>query len=171
MYRYIKKPTLAENQKISWIRSRTGGRNNSKPISPRTTPNPARPIVCKRKYGCLGMRNTPTKAISPRRRKVIPASSENTKSHVPPLNRCGNGRSHPPSHSVTAMDETAIIAEYSARKNNDQRKPLYSVWNPAVNSDSASGRSKGARLVSATMETAKIKNAMNPNGKNLKMNQ
>jgi len=25
------------------------------------------------------------------------------------------------------MDETAIIAEYSARKNRDQRKPLYSV--------------------------------------------
>ena len=68
----------------------------------------------------------------------------------------GNGRNHPPSHSVTAIDETAIIAEYSARKNNDQRKPLYSVWNPAVNSDSASGRSKGARLVSATMAMAKM---------------
>jgi hypothetical protein len=72
---------------------------------------------------------------------------------------------------VTAIDETAIIAEYSARKNSDQRKPLYSVWKPAVSSDSASGRSNGARLVSATMATAKMKNAINPSGKNLKMNQ
>ena len=82
----------------------------------------------------------------------------------------GNGRIHPPSHSVTAIDDTAIIAEYSARKNNDQRKPLYSVWNPAVSSDSASGKSNGARLVSATIATAKMKNAISPSGKNLKMN-
>ena len=63
-----------------------------------------------------------------------------------------------------------FMAEYSARKNKDQRNPLYSVWNPAVNSDSASGKSKGARLVSATMATAKIANAISPSGKNLKMN-
>ncbi len=87
------------------------------------------------------------------------------------MSQCGNGRIHPPSQSVTAIDETAIIAEYSARKNNDQRKPEYSVWNPAVSSDSASGKSNGARLVSATMATAKTKNAISPSGKNLKMNQ
>src|SRR5215470_16912446 len=97
--------------------------------------------------------------------------SENTSSAVAPCSKFGNGRNHPPSHNVTAIDDTAIIAEYSARKNNDQRKPLYSVWNPAVSSDSASGRSKGARFVSATMATAKMKNATKPNGKNLKMNQ
>ena len=74
-----------------------------------------------------------------------------------PLSRFGNGRSHPPSHSVTAIDDTAIIAEYSARKNKDHRKPLYSVWNPAVNSDSASGKSNGARFVSATIAMAKMR--------------
>src|SRR5579864_1346327 len=100
----------------------------------------------------------------------MPGKSEKTRSQVDPASALGNGRSHPPSHSVTAIDETAIMAEYSARKNKDQRKPLYSVWKPAVNSDSASGRSKGARLVSATMAIAKIKNPTSPSGKNLKMN-
>src|ERR1700688_861545 len=99
----------------------------------------------------------------------MPGKNEKIESQVDPP-KFGNGRSHPPSHNVTAIDETAIMAEYSARKNNDQRKPLYSVWNPAVNSDSASARSKGARFVSATMATAKIKNAISPRGKNLKMN-
>src|SRR5438874_7408591 len=102
---------------------------------------------------------------------VTPGNSENTKSHVSPVSQCGNGRIHPPSQSVTAIDETAIIAEYSARKNNDQRKPEYSVWNPAVSSDSASGKSNGARLVSATIATANTKKAISPSGKNLKMNQ
>ena len=39
---------------------------------------------------------------------------------------------------------------YSARKNSANRMPLYSVWNPPVSSCSASGRSNGARLVSAS---------------------
>ena len=38
---------------------------------------------------------------------------------------------------------------YSARKNSANRMPLYSVWKPPVSSCSASGRSNGARLVSA----------------------
>src|SRR5581483_1144872 len=105
-----------------------------------------------------------------RKRNVSPGNNENTRSHVGPLNAFGNGLSHPPTHNVTAIDETAIIAEYSARKNKDQRKPLYSVWNPAVNSDSASGRSNGARLVSATIAIAKITNAISPSGKNLNRN-
>src|SRR5581483_9526610 len=56
-------------------------------------------------------------------------------------------------------------------RDRDQRKPLYSVWKPATSSDSASGRSKGARLVSATMATAKMKKATRCSGKNLKRNQ
>src|SRR5215510_12171534 len=99
-----------------------------------------------RKYGCFGILTVLKNAIPARNRNVSPGNSENTKSHGSPLSECGNGRSHPPSQSVTAIDETAIIAEYSARKNSDHRKPLYSVWNPAVNSDSASGRSNGARF-------------------------
>src|ERR1700691_5208075 len=103
-------------------------------------------------------------------RKVIPGKSEKTRSQVGPVRALGNGRSHPPSQRVTAMEETAIMAEYSARKNKDQRKPLYSVWKPAVSSDSASARSNGARLVSDTIATAKMKKAIRPSGKNLKMN-
>src|ERR1017187_9496384 len=123
-----------------------------------------------RKRGCLGMRTTLKKHIAARNRNAAPGNREKILSQVPPLGQFGNGRSHPPSHSVTAMEETAIMAEYSARKNNDQRKPLYSVWKPAVNSDSASARSKGARLVSATMAPAQMKKATSPSGKNLKMN-
>src|SRR6266581_3302246 len=108
--------------------------------------------------------------MAARSRNVTAGKNEKIESHLGPLNQLGNGRNHPPSHSVTAIDDTAIIAEYSARKNKDQRNPLYSVWNPAVNSDSASGKSKGARLVSATIATAKMKNPIRPRGKNLKMN-
>src|SRR5437016_7791025 len=108
--------------------------------------------------------------MAARNRNVNPGIKEKTRSHVSPLSPLGNGRIHPPSHNVTAIEETAIMAEYSARKKSDHRKPLYSVWNPAVSSDSASGKSNGARFVSATIATAKMKNAINPKGKNLKMN-
>src|SRR6201997_4427692 len=97
--------------------------------------------------------------------------NEKARSQVEPLRAFGNGLIHPPTQRVTAIELTAIIAEYSARKNKDQRKPLYSVWNPAVSSDSASGRSNGARFVSATMAMAKMANAISPSGKNLKINQ
>src|SRR5450755_4900229 len=116
------------------------------------------------------MRAVLKKQIAAKKRKVIPGTRPKARFHVDPLSRFGNGCSHPPSQSVTAIEETAIMAEYSAKKNKDQRKPLYSVWNPAVNSDSASGRSKGARLVSATMAMAKMTNPISPSGKNLKMN-
>src|SRR5271167_670954 len=117
------------------------------------------------------MRIVPRKHIAAKTKNVSAGRKEKARSHVGPPSRFGKGRIHPPSHSVTAIDETASIAAYSARKNSDQRKPLYSVWKPATSSDSASGRSNGARLVSATIAMAKIANARNPSGKNLKMNQ
>src|SRR5580704_13862144 len=117
------------------------------------------------------MRAVLKKQMAAKSRNVIPGNREKTKTQVSPCSRLGNGRSHPPSQRVTAIDETAIMAEYSARKNSDQRNPLYSVWNPAVSSDSASGRSNGARLVSATIATAKMKKAIRPSGKNLNANQ
>src|ERR1051326_2457072 len=64
----------------------------------------------------------------------------------------GKGRSQPPQNSVTAIAATVSMLAYSARKNRENRKPLYSVWKPATSSDSASGRSNGARLVSAVAE-------------------
>src|SRR5437764_13075399 len=73
----------------------------------------------------------------------------------------GKGRSQPPQKSVTAIADTVIMLAYSARKNRENRKPLYSVWNRATSSDSASGKSNGARLVSATPH---IKKSMKPIG-------
>src|SRR5213593_2070545 len=84
------------------------------------------------------MRTTPTNAIAARARDVNPGNNAKTKSQVDPLSQFSNGRIHPPSQSVTAIDETAIMAAYSVSMKSDQRKPLYSVWYPAVNSDSAS---------------------------------
>src|SRR5215510_841261 len=73
----------------------------------------------------------------------------------------GNGRSQPPQKRVTAIAATVNMLAYSARKNSENLKPLYSVWNPATSSDSASGKSNGARFVSATPH---MKNRMKPIG-------
>ena len=51
-----------------------------------------------------------------------------------------------------------IIEPYSARKNNANPILAYSTLKPETSSDSASGRSKGARLVSAKIEINHIKN-------------
>lgn len=45
-----------------------------------------------------------------------------------------------------------MIFAYSARKNKANGPPAYSTLNPETNSDSPSVRSKGARLVSASVE-------------------
>src|SRR5271167_2462905 len=117
------------------------------------------------------MRRAPSRHIPASTNSDRAGTNENARFQAEPLNQLGNGRIHPPSQSVTAIDETASIAAYSARKNSDHRNPLYSVWKPATSSDSASGRSNGARLVSATMAIANTPKAMSPSGKNLKMNQ
>src|SRR6202012_3651112 len=54
------------------------------------------------------------------------------------------------------MAHTIKMLTYSARKNKANFIPEYSVWNPAVSSDSASARSKGARLVSAVTAMMKM---------------
>ena len=70
------------------------------------------------------------------------------------------------------MHDTRIMFAYSAMKKNANRMPLYSVKNPATSSLSASGRSKGSRLVSATEAIRKITKAMNcGNGTGSKANQ
>jgi hypothetical protein len=51
-----------------------------------------------------------------------------------------------------------IIEPYSARKNKANPILAYSTLNPDTSSDSASGRSNGARLVSAKIEINHIKN-------------
>jgi NADH-quinone oxidoreductase subunit H len=49
------------------------------------------------------------------------------------------------------LAEYVNMFTYSARKNSANFNELYSVWKPPTSSPSASGRSKGARLVSPTM--------------------
>lgn len=44
------------------------------------------------------------------------------------------------------------IFEYSAKKNRAKEPPAYSMLKPETSSDSPSVRSKGARLVSASVE-------------------
>ena len=83
-----------------------------------------------------------------------------------PVNQCSDsgpckiskGACHPPKNNTVATHDTKIMLPYSAKKKNANRMPLYSVKNPATNSLSASGKSNGVRLVSATeeiMNTAK----------------
>jgi hypothetical protein len=64
----------------------------------------------------------------------------------------------PPKKIRTVKTLIAIIEPYSAKKN--KAKPIleYSTLNPETSSDSASGRSKGALLVSASIDTRNIKN-------------
>src|ERR1700730_16244758 len=67
----------------------------------------------------------------------------------------GNGESQPPKKRIEHRHETVIMLVYSAMKNMANLKLAYSVWKPATSSDSASGRSKGTRFVSATAATKK----------------
>src|SRR6266550_8967210 len=67
-----------------------------------------------------------------------------------------NGACHPPRNIVVASAETVTMLMYSARKNIANLNDEYSVWKPPTSSDSASGRSNGARLVSPTIEITKI---------------
>src|ERR1700730_9961573 len=74
--------------------------------------------------------------------------------HAPP---CGKGESKPPKKRIVARHDTVIMLEYSAMKNIANLKLAYSVWNPPTSSCSASTRSNGARLVSATAAVKKRK--------------
>ncbi len=69
------------------------------------------------------------------------------------------GPAQPPKKRITATAEIVTMWTYSARKNSANFTPEYSVWYPATSSVSASGRSKGARFVSAIPETRKTAKA------------
>src|SRR5262249_2992712 len=70
----------------------------------------------------------------------------------------GNGGSQPPRNRIVAIAHMVRIAMYSPRKNSRNGVDEYSTAKPATSSDSASTRSKGGRLVSASAETKKITN-------------
>jgi len=75
--------------------------------------------------------------------------------------------SQPPKKSKTVKLLIKIIEPYSARKNNANPILAYSTLKPDTSSDSASGRSNGARFVSASID---IKNSKNNGKKGTKKN-
>src|SRR5262245_27323301 len=70
----------------------------------------------------------------------------------------GNGGSQPPRNRMVAMAHMVTIATYSPSMNIRYGVEPYSTMKPATSSDSASTRSNGGRLVSASAETKKITN-------------
>src|SRR5204863_7009307 len=85
---------------------------------------------------------------------------------APLQSEIGHDARQPPRNSVVAIAETVTMLTYSARKNSANFSDEYSVWKPPTSSDSASGRSNGARLVSPTMamtNTAKLGISSQPN--------
>ena len=69
-----------------------------------------------------------------------------------------SGMIYPPMKRMAVNADIRTMLQYSARKKKTKIIPLCSVKNPATSSDSASGRSKGVRLVSARTDIKKIIN-------------
>ncbi len=72
------------------------------------------------------------------------------------LGKKATGESHPPKKHIATTTESHIMLEYSAKKNIANVIPAYSTLYPATISASASGKSKGARLVSASTDIKKM---------------
>src|ERR1700761_7724549 len=66
------------------------------------------------------------------------------------------GDSQPPRNRIEHIAHISTMARYSPRKKSRNGVEEYSTKKPATNSLSASTRSKGGRLVSASAETKKI---------------
>jgi hypothetical protein len=71
------------------------------------------------------------------------------------------GIKYPPKNNIATNVDIKIIEAYSAKKNITKGTEECSVKNPATSSDSASGKSKGALLVSAITEIKNIKESGN----------
>src|ERR671918_1761606 len=87
-----------------------------------------------------------------RNTNVLTRNARNCNQPLAFRNDSGHGHCPPPRNSVVAIADTVTMFTYSARKNSANFSDEYSVWNPPTSSDSASGRSNGARLVSPTIE-------------------
>src|SRR5438874_6167814 len=68
----------------------------------------------------------------------------------------GNSGCQPPRNSNVATHVMVTMLAYSDMKKQANFMLLYSVWNPATSSFSASGRSNGTRLVSANPAIRKM---------------
>src|SRR6202020_206356 len=71
------------------------------------------------------------------------------------------GGSQPPKNRMVASAHIVVIATYSPSMNKRYGVEPYSTMKPATSSDSASTRSNGGRLVSASAETKKMMNIGN----------
>src|SRR5690242_20067596 len=78
----------------------------------------------------------------------------------------GNGGSQPPRKRMVAITHMVAIATYSPRKNSRNGVEEYSTAKPATSSDSASTRSNGGRLVSASEDTKNTTNIGNSGSQN-----
>src|ERR1051326_8362093 len=67
-----------------------------------------------------------------------------------------SGGSQPPKNRIVHIAHISTTLTYSPRKKSRKNVAEYSTKKPATSSDSASTRSKGGRLVSASAETKKI---------------
>src|SRR6202020_1325604 len=68
------------------------------------------------------------------------------------------GGSQPPKNRMVASAHIVVIATYSPSMNKRYGVEPYSTMKPATSSDSASTRSNGGRLVSASAETSTTTN-------------
>src|SRR5512137_1330072 len=75
-----------------------------------------------------------------------------------------SGPFQPPRKRVAVSAQTVTMLAYSAMKNMAYFILEYSVQKPDTSSVSASGRSKGVRLISASEQIKKIIPATNMNG-------
>src|SRR6266852_5811797 len=76
------------------------------------------------------------------------------------------GGSQPPMNIIAAIAHIVVIATYSPSMNKRYGVEPYSTMKPATSSDSASTRSNGGRLVSASAEMKKITNIGNSGSQN-----
>src|SRR3954466_5288495 len=97
-------------------------------------------------------------------KKALSVNQTTPGSHV--KGAIGNGGSQPPRKRIVAIAHMVAIAMYSPRKNNRNGVEEYSTAKPATSSDSASTRSNGGRLVSASAEMKKITNIGNSGSQN-----
>src|SRR6266705_3357932 len=82
----------------------------------------------------------------------------------------GSGGSQPPRNRMVPIAHMVAIAMYSPRKKSRNGVAEYSTEKPATSSDSASTRSNGGRLVSASAETKNTTN-IGSNGSQNQLNR
>src|SRR5690348_17969707 len=78
----------------------------------------------------------------------------------------GNGGSQPPMNRIVHIAHIVAMATYSPSMNIMYGVEPYSTMKPATSSDSASTRSNGVRLVSASAEMKKMTNIGNSGSQN-----